>query len=171
MNSKENTKYWLEKIREETISTTHIESARYVLDVVRTEINQIKTMENSQNKETDNQSEDADEEVTDYHEDDQNEIYEPEEDECTEAEPWILENGINVTNLFNEYYQRIEQFVKSESLIPLETHVQELSALNHILVLKPLQHSKMMREMFTDENIKYIINEQVQMSIEDKSTS
>lgn len=77
-----------------------------------------------------------------------------------------MENGINVTNLFTEYRQRIEQFVNSEGLIPFETHVQELSALNHILILKPLQHSKMMRKVFTDENIKHIINEQAQMSID-----
>lgn len=57
MKSKENTKYWLEKIREETISIAHIESAQYVQDVVRTEMKQIKVMENSQNKETDSQSE------------------------------------------------------------------------------------------------------------------
>lgn len=65
MKSKENTKYWLEKIRKETVSATHIESARYVQDVVRTEINQINTMENSQNKETDSQSGEAVEETTD----------------------------------------------------------------------------------------------------------
>lgn len=162
MKSMENTKYWLEKIREETASTAHIESAQYVQDAVRTEINQIKATENSQNKETDSQSEETDEETTDHHEDDdQNEISETEEDKCTEAEPWILGNGINVTNLFTEYRQRIEQFVKSEGFIPLESHVQELAAFNHILILKPLQHSKMMRGVFTDENIKHIINEQV----------
>ena len=76
-----------------------------------------------------------------------------------------MENGINVTSLFTEYYQRVEQFVKTEGLIPIEPHVQELSALNHILVLKPLQHSNMIREVFTDENIKYITNEQLKTSM------
>lgn len=76
-----------------------------------------------------------------------------------------MENGINVTTLFTEYYKRVEQFVKTEGLIPIETHVQELSALNHILVLKPLQHSKMIREVFTDENIKYVTNEQLKTSM------
>ena len=76
-----------------------------------------------------------------------------------------MENGINVTILFTEYCQRVEQFVKTEGLIPIETRIQELSALNHILVLKPLQHSKMMREVFTDENIKYITNEPVKTSM------
>lgn len=130
-----------EKIREETVSTAHIESAQYVYDVVRTEITQIRTMENSQNKETDTQNEEVDEEVTDYH-DDQSEINETEQDECTEAEPWIPENGINVTNLFTAYYQRIEQFVKSEGLIPIKTNMQELSALNHILDLNHCNTAK-----------------------------
>ncbi|ORE02358.1 hypothetical protein BCV72DRAFT_53925 [Rhizopus microsporus var. microsporus] len=131
-------------------------------------MNQIKVMENSQNKETDSQSEEIDKETTEkllYHEDDQDEINETEEDEGTEAEPWILENGINVTNLFTEYRQHVKQFVESEGFIPLESHVQELAALNHILILKPLQHSKMMREVFTDEHIKHALNEQVRMSI------
>ncbi|KAG1175131.1 hypothetical protein G6F47_004459 [Rhizopus delemar] len=98
--------------------------------------------------------------------DDQNEINETEEVEGPEAEPWILENGINITNLFTEYRQRVEQFVKSEGFIPLESHVQELAALNHILIPKPLQYSKMMKEVFTDKHIKHILNEQVRMSID-----
>ncbi|KAI8330666.1 hypothetical protein EDC96DRAFT_528088 [Choanephora cucurbitarum] len=165
MKSKKNTNYWLEKIREETVSNTHIEGAQYVQDVVRSEIDQIRTMDNSQNQEKDTQTDKTDEEATEYHEDEQNKINETEEDESAEVEPWIMENGINVTSLFTEYYQRVEQFVKTEGLIPIETHVQELSALNHILVLKPLQHSKMIREVFTDENIKYITNEQVKTSM------
>lgn len=44
--------------------------------------------------------------------------------------------------------------------------MQELAALNHILILKPLQYSKMMREVSTDDHIKHILNEQVQMSID-----
>ncbi|KAI7856631.1 hypothetical protein BDC45DRAFT_533595 [Circinella umbellata] len=150
MKSKKNTNYWLEKIREETVSNTHIEGARYVQDVVRSEIDQIRTMDNK---------------ATEYHEDEQNKINETEEDESVEVEPWIMENGINVTSLFTEYYQRVEQFVKTEGLIPIEPHVQELSALNHILVLKPLQHSNMIREVFTDENIEYITNEQLKTSM------
>ncbi|KAI7887055.1 uncharacterized protein EV154DRAFT_573864 [Mucor mucedo] len=85
--------------------------------------------------------------------------------ESVEVEPWIMENGINVTTLFTEYYKRVEQFFKTEGLIAIEIHVQELSALNHILLLKPLQHSKMIRKVFTDENIKYITNEQLKTSM------
>lgn len=44
--------------------------------------------------------------------------------------------------------------------------MQELAALNHILIPKPLQYSKMMKEMFTDKHIKHILNEQVRMSID-----
>lgn len=116
-------------------------------------MNQIKVTENSQN-----------EELLNFH--DVHEINETEEDEGTEAEPWILENVINVTNLFTEHRQHVKQFIKYKGLISLENHVQELAALNHMLILKLLQHSKMIREVFTNEHIKRILNEQVRMSID-----
>ncbi|KAI7874007.1 uncharacterized protein EV154DRAFT_527502 [Mucor mucedo] len=139
IKSKKNTNYWLEKIRVETVSNTHIEGGQYVQEDVR-------AMDNSQNQEKDAQTDKTDGEATEYHEDEQNKIKETEEDESVEVEPWIMENGINVTTLFTEYYKRVEQFFKTEGLIPIEIHVQELSALNHILILKPLQHSKMIRK-------------------------
>ena len=81
MNSKKNTDYWLEKIREETVSNTHIEGAQYVQDVVRSEIDQISTIDTRQNQEKDTQTDKTDEEATEYHEDEQNEVNETKEDE------------------------------------------------------------------------------------------
>ncbi|CAO3657507.1 unnamed protein product [Mucor hiemalis] len=175
-----NTSYWLEKIRDETIANAHIEGAQYVQamdskgassisvsisltlpddtelslseseleDVVRSEINEIRTMDDSTNQEKDAVT---DGEAT---------------AEINEEEPWILENGINVTSLFTIYLEPVRQLIEMEGLIHIETHVQELSALNRVLVLKPLQHSEMIREVFTDENIKYITNEQLKTTMD-----
>lgn len=79
----------------------------------------------NRNQKKDAQTDKTDEEATEYHEDEQNKINESEGDESVEVAPWIMENGINVTTLFTEYYKRVEQFVKTEGLIPIETHVQE----------------------------------------------
>ncbi|CAO3657573.1 unnamed protein product [Mucor hiemalis] len=95
MKSKMNTSYWLEKIRDETITNT--EGANFDQDVVTHEINSA------------NLEEDA---VTDGEA----------TAEINEEEPWILENGINVTSLFTIYFERVRQLIEMEGLIHIETH-------------------------------------------------
>lgn len=81
-------------------------------------------------------------------------------------QPWILENGGKCNPLFQNYFSSVKQFVESEGCIPLESHVQELACFDHILVLKPLQHSHIPRDSFTDQSIKQALKEQLQLYID-----
>lgn len=69
-------------------------------------------------------------------------------------------------SLFQNYFSSVKQLVESEGYIPLESHVQELACFNHILVLKPLQHSQMPRDSFTGQSIKQALKEQLKLCID-----
>lgn len=85
--SKENTKYWLDKIRNETSSMAHVQGAKYFRDVVMAEIDVVrKAEEESQEQNGDDQVQNVD----------------------TQHQPWILENRVNATLPLSKLLQQRE---------------------------------------------------------------
>lgn len=166
IKSGKETKFLLQAVLDETSNFSHIQGAQYFQDVVRLEIQAISNTEPSSSRSTEddfllfnppqngittdisfNNSPVAEEAVQDHN-------------NHHHISPWILNNGINTTELFSKYFNNVKKLIESKNLVAIETHVQDLACLNHTLVLNPNQHSKLRRENLGDDNLKLILYEQ-----------
>lgn len=154
--SKENKNYWLDKIREQTSAIAHIEGAEYLKQVVQNEMNIIRQAEKEEEatEEERHIDENTDDSIAEA-------IHVQDHQQLLSDKHWVLDSGENVTNLFITFFTKVKQFIENEGSLYMESHVQELSCLNHILVLKPLQHSDLMRETFSDDVLNKIYEEQL----------
>lgn len=55
--------------------------------------------------------------------------------------PWLFHDNNNISCLFKNYQLIVGSLIKQHETLPLETYLNELAALTHILILKKSQHS------------------------------
>ncbi|KAG1516319.1 hypothetical protein G6F53_002255 [Rhizopus delemar] len=51
---------------------------------------------------------------------------------------------------FGNFKAKVKDILQADQTLQIETHIQELLSLNNILLLQPLQQSRLMRSIFTD---------------------
>ncbi|KAI9345750.1 hypothetical protein BD770DRAFT_396877 [Pilaira anomala] len=56
----------------------------------------------------------------------------------------------DIQDCFRIFKNEVKRIIQGNQTLKMEEHVQELLALNNILLLQPLQHSHLMRSVFTD---------------------
>lgn len=173
VKSGESIDFLLKKVRDETSSFAHIQGAEYFQDVVRSEVEAVRRREGaaSSNSNTNSNYINNEQEATvdnNFRGSNSNSsrAFDQGSSHNTDISPWLLNNGVNVTDLFFEYFRSVKSLIHSKNQIAIETHVQELACLNHVLVLKPFQHTKMMRECFTDQVLNHILTEQAKKCID-----
>lgn len=55
--------------------------------------------------------------------------------------PWLFHDNNNISCLFKNYQLIVGSLIKQHETLPIETYLNELAALTHILILKKSQHS------------------------------
>ncbi|CAO3697691.1 unnamed protein product [Rhizopus stolonifer] len=65
-------------------------------------------------------------------------------------DPWFFRSN-NITRLFKDYQSIVQSLVSKHEALPLESYINELAALTHILVLNKHQHSSIAKMVFSDE--------------------
>ncbi|KAG2224144.1 hypothetical protein INT45_000159 [Circinella minor] len=64
--------------------------------------------------------------------------------------PWLFRNK-KITRLFKDCQSIVQYLVSKHETLPLESYINGLAALTHILVLNKHQHSPIVRKVFSDE--------------------
>ncbi|KAL0087515.1 hypothetical protein J3Q64DRAFT_1738072 [Phycomyces blakesleeanus] len=70
-------------------------------------------------------------------------------------DPWIF-RGNNITRMFKDYQSIVQSLVRKHVALPLETYINELAALTHILVLNKNQHSSIAKKVFSVDLLDYL---------------
>ncbi|CAO3601320.1 unnamed protein product [Absidia cylindrospora] len=65
-------------------------------------------------------------------------------------DPWFF-RGNNITRMFKDYQSIVQSLVRKHSALPLESYINELAALTHILLLNKHQHSSISKKVFSVE--------------------
>lgn len=87
--------------------------------------------------------------------------------EVAEQSACILESGEDITKLFSDYFNMTKDIMgREKKMLCIETHAQEIACLNHILVLKPLQHSSVMLKAFSENTLEAIHQQQLNRCID-----
>jgi hypothetical protein len=140
-NSNEYKEYWIEKQRENVRWKIRKDCVKYVQEVAEDEVRMLGVSSSRWQEQYQGQQKQQQQQQQEQH--------------------WILEDQVNITDLFNKFRSKAINMLDSDVNICLESHVQELVALNHILIIQPHQHSALMCSTFPAKVLDGLLHHQL----------